>query len=87
MVVFAVAHLEAPIDVHHDELILVRESIVRLDDKMERKFEAVDRRFESLEGRMDTGFRELRTDVRWVMGAIAGAVVTVILAMFAKDFL
>jgi hypothetical protein len=79
-----VAHLEARIDVHHEELILVRESIVRLEDKMER-------RFEGIEGRMDAGFREIRgemrTDVRWLMGAIAAAVVTVILAMFAKDFL
>ncbi|MCR4340814.1 MAG: hypothetical protein NUW01_13115, partial [Gemmatimonadaceae bacterium] len=55
------------------------------------RFEAledkVDARFLHVEQRMDIGFAELRTDFLWVMGAIGGAVITVILAMFAKGWI
>jgi ABC-type phosphate transport system auxiliary subunit len=73
-------------------------AIAKLDDKFERRFEAVDGRFVRLEGRLERRFEDLetrfdsvrsdlRSDFRWIMGGIAGAVVTVILSMFAKDWL
>ena len=55
-------------------------TVARLEDKVERRFEAVDADFKELRS-------ELRSDFRWIMGGIAGAVVTMILAMFAKDWL
>ena len=89
-VVERVANLEARFDAHAQELARVRDAVVSLEQKVDRRFEAleqkVDARFLHVEQRMDAGFAELRTDFRWIMGAIAGAVVTVILAMFAAMF-
>lgn len=84
-VVERVANLEARWD-------SIEESLVRIEDKMDRKFEAIDRRFEltedrwdrrfgALEQRMETGFAESRKDFRWLMGAMAGGVVTVIVTI------
>ena len=85
-VVERVANLEARFDAHGEELVRIREAVIRLDEKMERRFEAVDRRFEVLDQRMEAGFAELRTDFRWVMGAIGGGAITVILAIFSAVF-
>ena len=89
-VVERVANLEARFDAHAQELVRVRDAVVSLEQTVDRRFEAleqkVDARFLHVEQRMDAGFAELRTDFRWVMSAIAGAVVTVILAMFAAMF-
>ena len=89
-VVERVANLEARFDAHGQELVRVRDAVVSLEQKVDRRFEAleekVDRRFETLDQRMEAGFAEMRTDFRWVMGAIGGAVITVILAMFAAMF-
>ena len=98
-VVERVTNLEARFDAIASDLTQVREAVVRLDDKVERRFEAVDRkfeavdrkfeavdrkfeavdqRFETLEHKMDAGFTEVRSDLRWILGAIAGATLSVI---------
>jgi len=88
-VVERVANLEARFDAQVVQLNGIQESIVRLEDKMERRFEGVDQRFQAFERRMDEGFAVVRTEFRWIIGAIAGAAVTVIVtilgALFAKD--
>lgn len=115
-VVERVANLEGRFDAQTQELTRLHESVIRVEDKMDRGFEAVyatvarledkvERRFEAVDGafvrleeKSERRFEavgaefkelrsELRSDFRWIMGGIAGAVVTVILAMFAKDWL
>jgi len=102
-VVERVANLEARWDAQAAQLNGIQESLVRIEDKMDRKFEAVDRKFEqfedkwdrrilaleerwdrrfgALEQRMDAGFTESRKEFRWLMGAMAGGVVTVIVTI------
>lgn len=85
-----VANQEARIDAHAQELADIRQSVNRLEDKMEARFQEVNARFLSLEHRMAEGFREVRTDMhaqfRWMMGGMAGAVVTVIVAVVGAMF-
>lgn len=115
-----VANLEGRFDAQSHQLDDIKESLIRLEDKMERRFDAVDRRFtavenrvtalegstnsrftaidnrfDGLERRMEKSFSDLRLEMhsyfRWIMGAVAGAAVTVIVtllgAIFAKDWL
>ena len=119
-VVERVANLEGRFDAQAKQLDDIQQSLVRLEGRMERRFDAVDsrftavenrvtaleasasarftsvdNRFEGLERRMESGFAEVREEARsnfrWIMGAVAGAALTVIVtllsAMFAKDWL
>ena len=92
-----VANLEARFDAVSQDLGEIRESVRRLDDRMEARFQQVDARFlqvdgrfERLEQRMTEGFRDLRAEVhanfRWVMGGIAGAILAVVLSALAQFF-
>lgn len=126
-VVERVANLEGRFNAQTQQLSSIQESLLRLEGKIERRFDAfdvrfttvenrvtavenrvtalegstnarftsIDNRFDGLERRMENGFTELRKEMhsyfRWTMGAVAGAVLTVITtiigAMFAKDWL
>ena len=44
------------------------------------------RRFGALEQRMDSGFAESRTEFRWLMGAMAGTALTVIVTILGALF-
>ena len=76
-----VANLEARLDAQGQDLAEIRQSIVRLDGRIERLEDKMDRRFESV----DTAFRlmgtEMHTQFRWVMGGIGGAVLAILLAI------
>lgn len=96
-VVERVANLEARWDAQAAQLNGIQESLVRIEDKMDRKFEAVDRRFElnedrwdrrfgALEQRMEAGFAESRKEFRWLMGAMAGTALTVIVTILGALF-
>ncbi len=87
-----VANLEARLDAQSQDLAAIRESIGRLDDKvetrfaaMEPRFAAMDTRFVQLETRMDAGFRDIRAEIhtnfRWIMGGIGGAVLAILLGI------
>ena len=84
-VVERVANLEARWDAQAAQLNGIQESLVRIEDKMDRKFEVIEdkweRRFGALEQRMDSGFAESRTEFRWLMGAMAGTALTVIVTI------
>ena len=106
-----VANLEARFDAVGQDLVEIRESVRRLDDRMEARFQQVDARFLQVDGRfqqvdarfqqvdarfgmlekrMTDGFRVLRADMhtnfRWMMGGIAGAILTVVLSTLAQLF-
>ncbi len=64
----------------------VEETMVRLEERIDHRFEAFDRRFENLELHMVNAFAEIRmtqrSDLRWILGGVAGSTVAVILSMF-----
>src|SRR5688500_17735601 len=72
----------------------VENRVTALEGSNNARFTSVDNRFDGLERRMENGFTELREQMhsyfRWMMGAVAGAVLIVITtilgAMFAKDW-
>jgi len=76
-----VANLDARLDAQAQDLAGIRESVNRLEDKVER-------RFLGLEQRTTEGFRELRaemhTNFRWVMGGIGGAIFAVLMSIIAQ---
>lgn len=87
-----VANLEARLDAQSQDLAAIRESIGRLDDKvetrfaaMEPRFAAMDTRFVQLETRMGAGFRDIRAEIhtnfRWIIGGIGGAVLAILLGI------
>jgi uncharacterized coiled-coil protein SlyX len=51
-VVERVANLEGRFDAQAQQLDDIKESLVRLEDKMDRRFDAVDRRFTAVESRV-----------------------------------
>ena len=69
-----VANLEARLDAQSQDLAEIRQSVVRLEDKMERRFESVDHAIRSVGSEMHTQFR-------WIMGGIGGAVLAILLAI------
>jgi tetrahydromethanopterin S-methyltransferase subunit G len=114
-VVERVANLEGRFDAQAQQLDDIKESLVRLEDKMDRRFDAVDRRFTAVESRvtalegstnarftsidnrfdgferrMENGFTELRDEMRsnfrWIIGAVAGAALTVITTVLGAMF-
>ncbi len=75
-----VAHVEARVDAQAQELVEIRASLTRLEDKMDRRFESVDASLRGLSTEMHTQFR-------WLIVGMASAALTVIVAMFAKELL
>ena len=75
-----VANLEARLDAQGQDLAEIRQSVVRLEDKMERRFQSVDDALRSLS-------MEMHVQFRWLIAGIAGASLTIIVAMFAKELL
>lgn len=81
-------HAEARLDGHgralseirDRELPDIRQSIVRLEEKM-------DRRFESVEASIRLLSVEMHTQFRWTLAGIGAAALTVIVAMFTKELL
>ena len=68
----------------------VENRITALEASTNARFMAVDNRFDGLERRMEKGFIELRGEVRsnfrWIMGAVAGGVLTVITTLLGAMF-
>jgi len=73
----------------------VENRVTALEGSTNARFTSIDNRFDGLERRMEKGISELREEMRsnfrWIMGAVAGGVLTVITtilgAMFAKNWL
>jgi hypothetical protein len=90
-----VAHLEATLGAHSQDLNELRQrdlpdlraSVARLEDKMERRFELVDRRFDSVESGLRAMNLEMHTQFRWLIAGMAGAALTVVVAIFAKELI
>lgn len=65
--------------------LIAHRKFEQLEDKWDRRIVASDGRWEGrfgvLEQRMDAGFAESRKEFRWLMGAMAGGVVTVIVTI------
>ena len=94
-----VAFLEGRVNEQSQMINGIREAIVSLEQRMDRRFESIDRRFESIEQRlnvldqkMDTGFAAVdhKLDQRfaWLVGiqltTTAAAVGTVLAALLAR---
>ncbi len=71
-----VANLEARLDAQGQDLAEIQQSIVRLEDKMERRFESVDASLRSLTTEMHVQFR-------WLIAGIGAAALSVIGTMVA----
>jgi uncharacterized coiled-coil protein SlyX len=82
-----VANLEARLDAHGQDLVEIRQSVVRLDARVERLEDKMDRRFQSVDDAIRLLGTEMHIQFRWLIAGIAGASLTVILAMFAKELL
>jgi uncharacterized coiled-coil protein SlyX len=92
-----VAYLEGKVDEHGRALDGVRDAIVHLELRMDRRFEAIDRRFEVVEGRLDAldqkldrrfGELERKLDQRflWLVGGQMTTLLTVAAALMAAFF-
>ena len=90
-----VAFLEGKVEEHSRTLDGVREAVVQLEQRMDRRFEGVDRRFEALERRLDGLDQKLdqRTDALdqkisrqfvWLVGVQLTTLVALIGALLAR---
>lgn len=83
-----VANLKGRVDMHTQDLVRVGDAVASLESKVERQFEMLRHEMNTRFLQVEAGLAELRgaqrSDVRAIMGAIAGAVITVLLAMFAQ---
>ena len=82
-----VANLEARLDAQGQDLAEIRQSVVRLDGKVDRLEDKMDRRFESVDNAIRSLSMEMHVQFRWLIAGIAGASLTVVVAMFAKELL
>jgi uncharacterized coiled-coil protein SlyX len=60
--------------------------VTALEASTNARFTAVDNRFDGLERRMDQMREEMRSNFRWIMGAVAGGVLTVVTTVLGAMF-
>lgn len=90
-----VAFLEGKLDEHSHMVNGVRDALVSLERRMDRRFEAIDRRFETIERRLagldqklDRGLAEIehKLDRRfgWLVGIQLTTLVAIVAALLAR---
>jgi len=62
----------------------MRQALLRVEDKMDRRFEQVDHRFERLEGRFDKLTDRVERQFLWLVGIQITTLVTVVAALLAR---
>ena len=90
-----VAFLEGRVVEHSHMLDGIREAIVHLEQRMDRRFELVDTRFVALEqtfdrhltaldGKLDRHVASLSQQFRWLAGLVLTAIVAIAAALVAR---
>jgi BMFP domain-containing protein YqiC len=69
-----VANLEARLDAQGQDLAEIRQSVIRVEVRIDRFEDKMERRFESVDNAIRSMGTEMHTQFRWVMGGIGGAV-------------
>ncbi len=74
-----VAYIEGRVEEHSRTVGEVRELILALDQKLDRRIDAVDRRFDAVDRRFDA----LDTRFGWILGVESAILVAVVAALIA----
>jgi hypothetical protein len=64
----------------------VENRVTALEGSTNARFTSVDHRFDGLERRMDQMREEMHSNFRWILGAVAGGVLTVITTILGAMF-
>jgi hypothetical protein len=79
-----IAFLEGRVVEHSQRLDDIREAIVHLEHRMDRRFEMVDQRFLGLDQRIDTLDGKLSRQFMWIVGVQVTTLVAIVAALMAR---
>ncbi len=79
------AYVEGRLEEQGIAMTDMRDSIVRLEDRMERRFEAVDRRFDAVDRRFDRVEDRMSRQFMWLVGIQITTLTAVVAALFSRS--
>lgn len=79
-----VAFLEGKVEEHSRGIDGIREAVVHLEQRMDRRFEAVDRRLEAVDRRLEALDQKLTRQFVWFVGVQVTTLAAIVVALVGR---